>query len=163
MLCTSLEEEPGPAPGPHFCLLTVPPWSLHPLPSLIRREGHGGQSLFPKNKKWRTQKGLCAQEPHREVLCYTRNRRGREGLTHKERKKPKSPFDVYRLLRTDYSKYMNKHKNIFTFITVSPEKLAKVQLSAYNPVIESEHSSNHSLSQSSSFCYAPTKCRLLEI
>ena len=41
-------EEPGPAPRLHYSLLTVPPWSLHPLPSLISsrllelREGHGG-------------------------------------------------------------------------------------------------------------------------
>ena len=38
----------GPTPRLHCCLLTAPPWSLHPLPSLISncllelREGHGG-------------------------------------------------------------------------------------------------------------------------
>ena len=34
------------------------------------REGHGGQNLASKNKKWRTQKGLCAQVPHRALLGY---------------------------------------------------------------------------------------------
>ena len=34
-LCVSLQEEPGPAPRLHYCLLTSSPLSLHPLPSLI--------------------------------------------------------------------------------------------------------------------------------
>ena len=66
-----------PAPRLYYCLLTSPPQFLHPLPSLISncplelREGHRGWKLCPKNKKWRTQKSLCAQEPHRALLCYT--------------------------------------------------------------------------------------------
>ena len=35
LLCIFLEEEPGPALSLHCGLLTAPPWSLHPLPSLI--------------------------------------------------------------------------------------------------------------------------------
>ena len=30
-----LRRKQDPAPRVHYCLLTVPPWSLHPLPSLI--------------------------------------------------------------------------------------------------------------------------------
>ena len=62
----SLRRNQDPVPRLHYCLLTTPPWSLHPLPLLISncplelRESHGGSDLFPKNKKWRTQKGLCA-------------------------------------------------------------------------------------------------------
>ena len=32
------------------------------------REGHGGSSLFPKNKQWGTHKGFCAQEPRRALF-----------------------------------------------------------------------------------------------
>ena len=31
LLCVSPEGEPGPCPGLHYCFLTAPPWSLHPL------------------------------------------------------------------------------------------------------------------------------------
>ena len=31
-------------------------------------EAEGG--LFPKNKKWGTHKGFCAQDPHRALLGY---------------------------------------------------------------------------------------------
>ena len=63
----------GPALRLHSCLLTAPPWSPRPLPSLISScplelwEGPGDRGLFPKNKKWGTQKGLCAQEPCRAL------------------------------------------------------------------------------------------------
>ena len=35
LLCVSLEGVPGPGPRWHSCVLMAPPWSLHPLPSLI--------------------------------------------------------------------------------------------------------------------------------
>jgi len=63
----------GPALRLHSCLLTAPPWSPRPLPSLISScplelwEGPADGGLFPKNKKWGTQKGLCTQEPHRAL------------------------------------------------------------------------------------------------
>ena len=34
-------------------------------------EGHETWSLFPKSKKGRTQKDLCAQEPHGALLRYS--------------------------------------------------------------------------------------------
>ena len=75
LLFIFLEEEPDSAPRLHSCLLTAPPWSLHPLPSLISNcplelfgDCYGGWSSFSKNKKWRTQKGLCAQDPYRALL-----------------------------------------------------------------------------------------------
>ena len=36
------------------------------------KEGHGGWSLFPANKKWGTQKSFHAQEPHMILLGFTR-------------------------------------------------------------------------------------------
>ena len=85
MLCVSPEGKPGPAPRLHYYLLTAPPRSLHPLPSLIstclnlpfgaQREGQGGCGLFPTGKKcsgvreW-PQKGFHAQEPHRVLLGF---------------------------------------------------------------------------------------------
>ena len=35
LLCVSLEMEQDPAPRLHYCFLSAPPLSLHPLPSLI--------------------------------------------------------------------------------------------------------------------------------
>ena len=66
--------------SPHYCSSTAPPLSLHPLPSLISkclnflelREGHGGWSPLSKNKKWGTQKNMCAQEPHRALFSFNR-------------------------------------------------------------------------------------------
>ena len=36
LLYTAFVEEPGPSPRLLYCFWTAPPWSLHPLPSLIR-------------------------------------------------------------------------------------------------------------------------------
>ena len=68
-----------PAPRLHCCFLTVPPLSLHPLPPLISnclnlpfgsqgRSREAERSVFPVVKKWGTQKGFCAHEPHRVLL-----------------------------------------------------------------------------------------------
>lgn len=57
----SLRRNQDPVPRQHHCLLTAPPWPLHPLLSPMSscpllKENHGRRSLFPKNKKWSTQK-----------------------------------------------------------------------------------------------------------
>ena len=73
LLCVSLEEEePGPAPGLHHCLLTAPPWSLLPLPSLTSNSSNlifgaqGGSwrlKPIPPKQEVGTQKGLCPISP----------------------------------------------------------------------------------------------------
>ena len=35
LLCVSCKVEPGPCPKVHYCFLTAPPLSLHPLSALI--------------------------------------------------------------------------------------------------------------------------------
>ena len=50
--------------------------SLHQLATSLTcplewREGHGGWSLFPTNKKWKTQKDFHAQEPHKFLLSFS--------------------------------------------------------------------------------------------
>ena len=73
-------------PLPQAC--TVVSWcnsllSLRPLPSLLAtlwtcplelKEGHGGWSLFPTNKKWGTQNGFHSQEPHRVLFSFTKSK-----------------------------------------------------------------------------------------
>ena len=56
---------------PFLCIL-----SLHQLATVLtcpleHREGHGGWSLFPTNKKWKTQKDFHAQEPHEFLLSFS--------------------------------------------------------------------------------------------
>ena len=81
LLCASLERKPGscpeavllfldysslvsaspPLPGQH---LSAPaPWNSGKVV-----EAEGGP--FPKNKKWGTLEGLCAQDPHRALLSF---------------------------------------------------------------------------------------------
>ena len=70
----SLKRNQDPAPRLHYCLLTVPPWSQHPLPSLISTclnlpFGTQGWSwrlkLISKNQEMGDTEKACAQEPHR--------------------------------------------------------------------------------------------------
>ena len=79
----SLRGNQDPAPSLYYCCLTAPLLPLHPLPSLtisclnlaLGTQGRygGWWGPFPKNKKWRAQKGFCAQESHRAVLSFIKN------------------------------------------------------------------------------------------
>ena len=60
--CVSLEGAPGPCPKAHYCCLTALPWSLHSLISMLE------PTLWYSGKG--TQKGFCAQEPHRVLLGF---------------------------------------------------------------------------------------------
>ena len=53
------------APRLYYCFRTAPPLSLHPLPSLI------SNCLNLPFGTQGTQKGFCAQEPHRVLLSFT--------------------------------------------------------------------------------------------
>ena len=82
-LCVALEGgNQDPASRLHYCFLTVPPLSLYLLLSLISnclnlplgiqgRLWSLNEVHFQKNKKWETQEGSCAQEPHKTLLSYT--------------------------------------------------------------------------------------------
>ena len=72
--------EPGPCPKPALLFFgysslvsASPPFLVATVQicPLGLREGHGGWSLFPKDKERGTQKGFHAQEPQRVLLGFT--------------------------------------------------------------------------------------------
>ena len=81
LLCVSLEVESGPGRQAAllFNFLLLPPLCISSFPRLAAigicplelRESHGDWSLYPTSKKWGTQKGFYAQEPHRSLLCFS--------------------------------------------------------------------------------------------
>ena len=70
------------------------PWEL--------REGHWTWSLLPKYKKWGTQKGLCAQEPHRVLIVYRRKVSLGECMREAEISKNRSLVNFSHVLATAY-------------------------------------------------------------
>ena len=56
---------------PCLCIPSLPWLATRWTCPLELRERHGGWSPFPTNKKRGTQKGFCAQEPHRVLLGFT--------------------------------------------------------------------------------------------
>ena len=78
LLCVFLEREPGSCPKAvvlflDWSSLVFPPSSFHhqqlsgPVPRNSGNVMVAEWGPFPKNKKWGTQKGSCAQDPHRAV------------------------------------------------------------------------------------------------
>ena len=56
---------------PGLCIPSLPWWASVWICFLELWEGHGSWSPFPpKIKKWGTQKGLCAWEPHKALLGF---------------------------------------------------------------------------------------------
>ena len=61
-------------PLPCLCIPSLPWLATVWICPLELREGHGGWSLFPTNKKWGTRTGFHAQEPHRVLLGFIPSR-----------------------------------------------------------------------------------------
>ena len=81
-LCVFLEKEPASCPkavlsfldcsSPVFASPSFPDQQLsEPAPWNSGKATEAEWGPFPKNKNWGTQKGFCAQEPHKALLGYT--------------------------------------------------------------------------------------------
>ena len=58
-----------------LCFPSLPWLATVRICPLELREGHGGWTLLPPNKKWGTLKGFHAQEPHRVLLGFSTSMR----------------------------------------------------------------------------------------